>query len=671
MGMKILDVFAALLHIDSIIQFMGLKPKEFRKLFFSINMTKDVVLDENLFSNLSKYIPFPNIHLELSEKLGFREAESVNKAIQCAPNCNFLLDDLYYNTNATYLLDLFTREQIIGLKYDHEVFWHWLDLATKGQSTPFDRHLFEMSTHREKIIIEGVKDEFSLIFITRSKIAKSFRIFIQGEFAEVDKEFLSILVPIKPFGYILNIPVSREEERKSLYETLCSKGKEYYNISYFKKSIECYEEAEKVAKEMKWGRKGEPSAYIGASYFHIGNYIEANTYLDQALTIAKDREEEIEAFCLLHLGHVYREWVKDFQQAKDFYDKALEISQRIGLKVYEGYCLMNIGNAFKDLLGQSKVARENYHQPALKIAQDISDRRLEGRVWNNIGNTYKAENNLEETKNCYKNATRASYEAGDRHNEAISHGNLSGVIDDVEEKITHLKEAIRLMKESENWMSQMNYLNTLVNIYINLNQTKTITEYLYKNLEESEKGLYPQEDREIWLALLGYTFYQSGELAQAREYYKEAMGVKKAIKDRNMQLQLSPILGELEILEAKELGNSGQLFEALEKCNEAIVNLQTNGFIGMIQLQNQLYNAFHLLRLPSLEAEINNYKQEIKSNPSDSNLHFRLGDCLALKGDLENAISEYQEAIKINSSNLLPLLCEMEVMTWQGLSSPI
>lgn len=459
------------------------------------------------------------------------------------------------------------------------------------------------------------------------------------------------------------IGISKAEEgEKDSYENLCRKGKKYYELGQFEKSIERYKKAANIVREMKWGYS-EPFVWLGASYFHIGNYFEAFKYLEDALNLAKTfRQEKERAFCLIYLGCVHRDGSGDFEQAMNLYNEALKISRKINDREIEGFCLLNIGNVYNYLLDQFDQAREHYQQ-TLKIAKEIGDKRLEGRCHNNMGNTYKSEKQFEQASEEYKRGIEISSDANDYHNKAICHYNLGELTETVENKITHFQKAIKLMKYCKNWQSQMDYLNILVNTYIYTDQIERAIRYLNENLEKSETP----KDQEIWLAFLGYTYHQSKQLQQAREYYRKAMEIATKIEDRNMQLQLSTPLGELELSEAGELYKSGELPKALERCNQAIIHLESKRFIEMMQIQKQVYNAFHSLRLPVLQKEINNYEQAIQSDPQNSNLHFKLGDCLAIKGDLKNATVEYQKARELDPSNTLILLCDMEVRTWQGL----
>ncbi|MEW6607061.1 MAG: tetratricopeptide repeat protein [bacterium] len=492
------------------------------------------------------------------------------------------------------------------------------------------------------------------------------------------------------------IEEEKDEDLEFYYNILNIRANVKYFLGCFKEASEDYEKALKIAIEKKIA-DSNPFGWLGVTYFNQRKYGEAIKYLQHAHHIARSfqEKEEIEGFWLGSLGNAFRDSGR-FQDAMECYEKALKIAKKIGNRRRdESRWLANKGNLYHTqgelakLLGKLTEAEKYYrqaedcYQQALDIARSIPDKRLESRWLNNQGNSYYDFGEMEEAIRCYEEGRRIAHEVKDRQNEAICLSNLGMKFTEIGRKmieedkveegknkviegINYLKDAVKVTKASKDWETEKNYLDMLVNSYLTINQSEMCVKYLNENLDESERwGI--REEEEIWLAFLGYIYYVSKDSLKAGDYFKKAYDIAKEIRDWDMEIQLSPFLGEINLSETEELYNANQLDKALDKSIDAITQLMMQNFIQMMRLYQQFYETTRYMRISDLDEKIINYKKEIEKDPSNSALHSELADCYARKGDLEEAILEYQRAIEIDPSKILTVMSKMEVTVWRGL----
>jgi len=228
---KVIDTAALLCHLNSIQQLSQKILSGLGNIFFTLNISKELITDTDLFRRLLDVVLFKRVYFELSEKLGFINRGAVSTAFNVNDQTEYIFDDLYFQSDPAFLLEFLENRRIIGYKYDHERFWREKGLDKEGQKTKFKNHIKKMFRGEKIVIFEGVNNESALDFIFKNMETKTHRICIQGEFAKItDYGVVNLLESIKPFGYIL-----KHDESKVLpfveIERRC-KEPEYYTKGY-------------------------------------------------------------------------------------------------------------------------------------------------------------------------------------------------------------------------------------------------------------------------------------------------------------------------------------------------------------------------------------------------------------------------------------------------------
>ncbi len=192
-------------------------------------------------------------------------------------------------------------------------------------------------------------------------------------------------------------------DRQSEENNLGNLGSAYRNLGEYQKVFSFYEQALIISKEIG-DRQNEArhTKNLGNAYNGLGDYYKAIEYCDQSLIISKETEHrQGECSNLGSLGAAYS-GLGDYHKAIEYYEQALIISKEIGYRQGEGNQLGNLGNAYRNL-GEYRKAIE-YFEQSLIIFREIGDKLGEGIYLGNLGVTYGNLGDLNTAKTYYSQA---------------------------------------------------------------------------------------------------------------------------------------------------------------------------------------------------------------------------------------------------------------------------
>jgi tetratricopeptide (TPR) repeat protein len=179
--------------------------------------------------------------------------------------------------------------------------------------------------------------------------------------------------------------------------------------------------------------------------YRTGKFEEARDYFQKALDIrSKTGMRQGIAASYNNLGLIAAT-VGDYQAALDYHNNSLKIKREIGDRYGMGTSLTNLGIAAMNANNYEQA--EAYYRQALALSREIGDRLGEADNLNNIGLILRRKNgDLNEAKTVLMQATQLADEIGDRIGVALSLSNLGDVLlhlGDIEAAIPKLKEALR------------------------------------------------------------------------------------------------------------------------------------------------------------------------------------------------------------------------------------
>ncbi len=302
--------------------------------------------------------------------------------------------------------------------------------------------------------------------------------------------------------------------------TLNNTGAVYWSLGQYEEALVYFHQALAVYQEIGY-RLGQGSGLnnIGLVYDYLGQDDRALEYYQRALAVQQEIGDRMgEATTLNNIGLVYHrhddaledtgdqtdesatrdsigadESPNQYEQALDYYQRALAIQQEIGDRAGEGNTLYNIGTIYWTL-GQHEQALV-YHQRALTIQQEIGDRAGEGYTLDNIGSVYGSLGENEQALDYHQRALAIQQEIGDRRGE----GKTLNKIGLAYEQLGLVSEAIAFYQ-----------------------QAADVVESIQKEIGIPElKGTYAAQEVAVYDRLVNL-LWEEGRLQEAFEYAERA-----------------------------------------------------------------------------------------------------------------------------------------------------
>eukprot|EP01022_Parablepharisma_sp_SALTPOND_P016489 TRINITY_DN2424_c0_g1_i1.p1 TRINITY_DN2424_c0_g1~~TRINITY_DN2424_c0_g1_i1.p1 ORF type:complete len:1199 (-),score=168.92 TRINITY_DN2424_c0_g1_i1:451-4047(-) len=284
----------------------------------------------------------------------------------------------------------------------------------------------------------------------------------------------------------------------SIYAKL---GWVYQDACEYKKSIECFKEAERIEANDDLDPEIDSGIYdgLGHSFYHLKDYKQAAYYLQKLLPVAyieysKDDGIFMEAYKLL--GNSYLK-LGEYKNAIKFYKKYIEFCQEyVGDDPYDMLKLYRkLGDAYFGL-GKNEKAIDAY-QESLTIGEKVTDGLVLVETYLGIGKAYAAE---------------GIYEGAVENFEAALSCTGNGLIEDDLLLIEIYNKLGLAHAKNGNYEMAINYCFQ-AEIIIKENNSE---DYVVKGLDESYKGM-------------GYGYFGQGNYKDAIDCYVKAEIVMRTL----------------------------------------------------------------------------------------------------------------------------------------------
>ncbi|XP_046862156.1 nephrocystin-3-like [Xenia sp. Carnegie-2017] len=275
------------------------------------------------------------------------------------------------------------------------------------------------------------------------------------------------------------------------------------------------------------------------------------------------------------LGDVHHR-TKEFDKAKEFHEKALEIQQKsLALEHVDVAMTLNIlGNVYYDTNKYAK-AKECYKK-ALKFRQKLQGpEHVDGAtILNNLGNVYYETNKYAKAKECYEKALEVRQKSlGSEHVDVAT------------------------------------TLSILGNMYYRTNKYAKAKNCYEKALKIRQKSLGPEHvDVATTLNNLGNVYHSTKEYDKAKEFYEKAQAIRKksAASDHVVVTESSNCIeiNSDDTADAKSPSNLPFHTEKVEEINQILLELAQ-------EIPDKWKNLAIFLNVRDVkikEFDINNYK---------------------------------------------------------------
>jgi tetratricopeptide (TPR) repeat protein len=329
--------------------------------------------------------------------------------------------------------------------------------------------------------------------------------------------------------------VRKAQDRQAEARMLLNLGEAHRLYSYLngcEEAIEYHQRALAIFREIE-DREGEARAlgWLASDSRCLYRGEDAIEWWQMSLATYReigDRFEE--GYALTCLGHTYRD-LRRLEEALDVQREALAIFKEIGEDLMEADIFRYLGGIYTDL-HRVDEATESYEEAVdhfqleLATSQEVGDRWGEGEALLGLGNSYRDLRRFEEALECYEQAPAVFAQVGNRWGEDSALGCLGRTyceLGRLEEAIDHCKQALALAREMRS-PDQDEPLRALVKACCGLGRFEEAIDHcelavaLYRDVGERHLEA-------VALDLLGLALRDSGDIAQARACWREALEI--------------------------------------------------------------------------------------------------------------------------------------------------
>ena len=339
-----------------------------------------------------------------------------------------------------------------------------------------------------------------------------------------------------------------------------------YTLTYnYTRAIECGKKLHVTLPNS--GRKQKEGIILlklAKIYHQRSEYDEAKQFYEKALSIMIETGNNLGvAICYGNLGIVFLS-VAQYTKAEEYFQRALVIRKEIGHKQVEASCYGNLGALFLSV-GQYTKAEE-YLQNALVIRKEIGDKKGEASDYGNLGTVFSSVGQYTKAKEYLQKALLIKQEIGDKKGEASDYGNLGTVFQSVGQYTKaeeYLQKALVIRKEIGDKQGEASNYGNLGTVFRSVGQYTKAEEYLEKGIVIS-KEIGDKEGEASHYGNLGTVFLCVSQYIKAEEYLQKALVIRKEISDKEGEASDYGILGTV-------FQSVGQYTKATEYLQKAVV----------------------------------------------------------------------------------------------------
>lgn len=339
---------------------------------------------------------------------------------------------------------------------------------------------------------------------------------------------------------LLHISLSAAQRIKNLhYEGFISAslGTIYRQIGDYKNAFAYLNSALSIAKDNNDENiLGMALANIANAYVDTGNFDTAlQMYTERILLARKYNDKRSESISTGNMGNLFLK-SGDISEAIKCFEKQLSISREIGDIRGESGSLSNLGNAHLEM-GELDLSLD-YGLAALEVIRRINDPRLEGVILGNLGSIYHSLEKYNEAIRCYENALSISQKIEDKRNE----GNWNGGIGLAYKKLgifhkatLFINQAMTIHRQINDYQGEIRDLGNLGDIYMESNNSLKAFE-LYGHAREIAQSYNDKKSEGDVLISIGLLCKALGKRDMARTSFEDALAILRSIKNPNAQI---------------------------------------------------------------------------------------------------------------------------------------
>jgi non-specific serine/threonine protein kinase len=308
----------------------------------------------------------------------------------------------------------------------------------------------------------------------------------------------------------------------------------------------------------------------------VGNLAEARSWLTQAIAMAGEKEPQLRAKALHHLGNITLD-MGDFPASRESFEAGYQLvaSGDDPITLARAFNGLGLVNYFQGNLAEAK----RFHEQALAIRRDANDRIGIGLSHSNLGDVALALGNIDEARTHHEAALRLRQALQNRLSTGYSILNLGTValVDGALERARMLlNDALEIMQTSTDRAGTAYVLVALGRVYRELQDPVKAADYARQSLEIRTSigdlwGTIDSIDEIATIAACADRMVPAIELFSATSKQREQMTapllpIEQETRDKLLR-SITETLGEQQV---RDHAYAGTLFSMTQATNEAM-----------------------------------------------------------------------------------------------------
>ncbi len=314
--------------------------------------------------------------------------------------------------------------------------------------------------------------------------------------------------------------------------------------------------------------------------------------IDSLLLVLKTTTQDtvrVNTFNNLFLQYEFEDELK----AKEYIEKAKELSEKIGYKKGLGMSFMYLGFFADDKSNYTESLK--YYTACLKAFESIGHKRGMANAYNSIGSVHYIRGNYPQALQSHFSALKLRELIGDKKGIASSYGNIGNVYNDQENFPQALKyyfSCLKIMQQIDNAQGVGTTYNNIALVYTEQRNYKEALKNHFSSLRirenlDDKKGIASSYNN------IGLVYFYSGNYPEAEKNYFISLKMKEALDDKSLIAGQYCNLGEVFFKQNKYPEARDYLMKAKKWSEE----------IGYRENLKNIYNT-----LSELDSKEKNYK---------------------------------------------------------------
>ena len=334
--------------------------------------------------------------------------------------------------------------------------------------------------------------------------------------------------------------------------------------------------------------KGEAFAlkYIGMGHLKLANYVKAIDYCQRALDIFETiKYKKGTANILSNLGVIYTN-EGDYAKALELYIRSFNMSQEINDSLRMVTTLNNIGLIYAQKENSKEKARE-YYLKALRLSERMGYSRGVGTLNVNMGELLFEKGYYKQALKYFERALEVfkKYQSGDVPYTLMDIGKVYSRKKDYSNAIRYLEDALVVFRQSNSKLETGQALIALADTYLQKGETQKAIDF-YKQSEQISDEIGASDERKSTYGGLAKAYARLYDFTNAYQYQLKESTIKDTIFSENSQFQINQLQIQYETAsmfkENEILKRDAGLRDARSRQQKIIIFFLVLGFISIL-----------------------------------------------------------------------------------------